>query len=146
MPSSRTMSIGISIITANPSTLVTSASVPGIKIVAKECLAAVRLSAPLMTSCSHDLVICTACETPIENIRNGTRIDKGSIPKPMIGSVPNSHRTGIIATTSATRVNFRSFTNHNISTAVIANAIRKNMITPRAPLEISPTALAKPIM
>ena len=68
------------VITAKPSTLVSSASVPGMNRRAKERLAAVRLSVPETTSRSHVLVICTACETPIEKMRKGTRMESGSMP------------------------------------------------------------------
>ncbi len=79
-PSSRTMSMGISMITAKPSTLVRSAKVPGMKSRANARLAAVRLSAPAIASRSQVFTICTACETPIEKMRKGTRIESGSMP------------------------------------------------------------------
>ena len=63
-----------------------------------------------------------------------------------MGSVPSSHSTGIMATTSATPVSFRSFTKKYMSPAVITNAMPKKVRTPRAPLRMSPTALAKPMM
>ncbi len=68
------------------------------------------------------------------------------MPKPSSGSVPSSHSTGVIATSRATSVSFTSFTNHIMSTSVIANARPKNVTTPRAPSRMSPIALANPMM
>ncbi len=80
MPSSLTMSMGMSMITAKPSTFVSSANVPGMKSRANARLAAVRLSTPATTSRSHVFDICTACDTPMEKMRKGTRIESGSMP------------------------------------------------------------------
>ena len=55
MPSSRTMSIGISMITAKPSTLVRSASVPGMKSLANERSRRREAVAPATTSRSTGL-------------------------------------------------------------------------------------------
>ena len=92
--------------TAKPSALVSSATAPGMNNAVKASRAAATASAPRSTACFHALVICTACETPIEKMRKGTRMDIGSMPKPMSGSSPNSHTTGSSATTSATTVSF----------------------------------------
>jgi hypothetical protein len=82
----------------------------------------------------------------MEKIRNGTRIESGSMPNPSSGSVPRSHSTGIKAAASATRVSFTSLTNAHMSRSVIAKATPKKTITPRAPSRMSPTALAKPMI
>ncbi|MNT74251.1 hypothetical protein D3C72_2130580 [compost metagenome] len=80
MPSSRTISISMRMMTMKPSALVSSATVPGMNSLRKAAPALSRASSPCTTSCFQALVICTACETPIEKIRNGTRIDIGSMP------------------------------------------------------------------
>ena len=104
MPSSRTIGMSISMITAKPSALVSSATAPGTNSVQNAVRAAATASAPATTSRRQALVICTACETPIENTRNGTRIDIGSMPKPISGSTPISQSTGSSATTVAAAV------------------------------------------
>ena len=106
MPSSRTMSIRIRMITMKPSALVSSATVPGTNSLRNASRAASTDDAPRTSTCFHALVICTACDTPIEKIRNGTRIDIGSMPRPSNGSAPSSHTTGSSATTSASTVVF----------------------------------------
>jgi hypothetical protein len=58
-------------------------------------------SAPASVSSFQELVICTACETAIEKIRKGTRIDIGSSVSPKMGSRPSSQITGTIAQISA---------------------------------------------
>ena len=104
IPSSRTIGISISMITPKPSALVTSASAPGMKILQQATLAASLGSRPLNSSCFQALLICTACDTPIEKIRNGTRIDIGSIPIPISGRIPSNQTTGTSATSNATTV------------------------------------------
>src|SRR3546814_5314948 len=73
------------------------------------------------TSARQALVICTAWLTPIEKIRNGTRIDIGSMPKPISGRMPTSHSTGSRATTSATSVNRTERVYRYSSTRVMTN-------------------------
>ncbi|MCY1428172.1 hypothetical protein D9M71_440450 [compost metagenome] len=80
MPSSRTLSISMRMITAKPSALASKARAPGTKMRRNELCAAASESAPASTSSFQALVICTAWETPMEKIRNGTRIDIGSMP------------------------------------------------------------------
>ncbi|EDS99590.1 hypothetical protein BamIOP4010DRAFT_6894 [Burkholderia ambifaria IOP40-10] len=106
MPSSRTMSILIRMITMKPSALVSSATVPGTNSLRNASRAASADDAPRTSACFHALVICTACDTPIEKIRNGTRIDIGSMPSPSTGSAPSSQTTGSSATISASTVVF----------------------------------------
>ena len=79
-PSSCTIGMSISMITMKPSALVSSATVPGIARFRNAIFDACSALSPASTSCFQALVICTACETPIEKIRKGTRIDIGSIP------------------------------------------------------------------
>ncbi|MPN29173.1 hypothetical protein SDC9_176624 [bioreactor metagenome] len=79
-PSSCTIGMSMSMITMKPRALVSSASVPGIASLRIEFSAASRGERPTRTSCFHAPVICTACETPMEKMRNGTRIDIGSMP------------------------------------------------------------------
>ena len=103
-PSSCTMGMSISMITANPSAFISSARAPGMKILLNAAWAATTDESPASTSCFQALVICTAWDTPMEKIRNGTRIDIGSMPRPNSGSRPSSQTTGSSATTSATTV------------------------------------------
>ncbi|MNY32698.1 hypothetical protein D3C86_1669290 [compost metagenome] len=103
-PSSWTMGMSISMITAKPTAFISRASEPGMKILQKAAWAASCELAPASTSCFQALVICTAWDTPMEKIRNGTRIDIGSMPRPSSGSRPSSQTTGSSATTSATTV------------------------------------------
>ncbi len=63
-----------------PSALASRAIAPGMNSLRKDLCAAVRPSAPPITSSCQALVICTAWLTPIEKIRKGTRIDIGSMP------------------------------------------------------------------
>ena len=98
------MGISISMITPKPRAFISSARAPGMNILLKAALAALTESLPASTSCFQALVICTAWDTPIEKIRNGTRIDIGSIPRPSKGNNPRSQMTGNKATNSATRV------------------------------------------
>ena len=104
MPSSWTIGMSMNMITAKPSALVSSATAPGMNSLRKAVCEALTASAPCTTSCRQALVICTAWLTPMEKIRKGTRIDIGSTPKPISGSVPISQSTGSSATTSATTV------------------------------------------
>ena len=103
-PSSCTMGISISMITPKPNAFISNASEPGMKILQKAVCAACTEGLPASTSCFQALVICTACDTPMEKIRNGTRIDIGSMPRPSNGSRPSNHTTGNSATNSATTV------------------------------------------
>ncbi|MNO81220.1 hypothetical protein D3C76_724530 [compost metagenome] len=103
-PSSCTMGMSISMITAKPRAFISSARAPGMKILQKAERAAVTESLPSSTSCFQALVICTAWDTPMEKIRNGTRIDMGSMPRPSSGSRPSSQTTGSSATSSDTTV------------------------------------------
>ncbi|MNW04286.1 hypothetical protein D3C71_2003530 [compost metagenome] len=66
--------------------------------------AATRAVAPASTSCLQALLICTAWDTPMEKIRNGTSTDIGSIPSPSNGNRPSNQTTGSKATSNATRV------------------------------------------
>jgi hypothetical protein len=70
--------------------------------------AAARPSRPRRTSSFHALVICTAWLTPMEKMRNGTRIDIGSSVSPMTGSSPSSQTTGVSATAIASAVSFQT--------------------------------------
>ncbi|MNN78336.1 hypothetical protein D3C81_1948850 [compost metagenome] len=103
-PSSCTIGMSISMITPKPKAFISNAREPGMKILQKARRAACSESSPASTSCFQALVICTACETPMEKIRNGTSIDIGSIPRPISGNKPKSHTTGSKATNSATTV------------------------------------------
>ncbi|MCY1179033.1 hypothetical protein D9M73_194110 [compost metagenome] len=94
-------------ITAKPRAFISSASEPGMKILQNAERAACTESLPASTSCFQALVICTAWDTPMEKIRNGTRIDIGSMPSPSIGSKPSNQITGNSATSSATTVRRR---------------------------------------
>ena len=105
-PSSCTIGIAISMITMNPSALVTSATVPGMARLRNAVREASSDDSPASTCCFQALVICTACDTPIEKIRKGTRIDIGSMPLPISGRMPSSQTTGSSATNKATIVNF----------------------------------------
>ena len=81
MPSSRTMAILMCRITRKPSTSVTSATDPGTSSRASAVRAAGSGAAPrTATSWRQALPICTAWLTPMEKIRNGTRMDMGSMP------------------------------------------------------------------
>ncbi|MNP44649.1 hypothetical protein D3C76_1385210 [compost metagenome] len=82
----------------------------------------------------------------MEKIRNGTRIDIGSMPSPSSGSSPSNHTTGSSATTSATRVRRHERAYSNSSSAVMTKAITKKPITVFNPSTTSPTSLAKPTM
>jgi len=145
-PNSCTMGISISMITPKPRAFISSASAPGIKILLNAALAALTESLPASTSCFQALVICTAWDTPMEKIRNGTSIDIGSIPRPSNGSRPSNHKTGSKATNRATRVrrNEREYSHSN--TPVIRNAMAKKPITVLSPSTTSPTSLANPTM
>ena len=103
-------------------------------------------SAPCSVSSFQALVICTACDTAIEKIRNGTRIDMGSRPRPKTGSRPSSQTTGTMAQISAITVSTSEPEYQYSSTAVMTKAMPKNSSTPAAPLAMSPIALAKPMM
>ncbi|MNT68021.1 hypothetical protein D3C72_2062170 [compost metagenome] len=116
------------------------------KILQKAERAAVTESLPASTSCFQALVICTAWDTPMEKIRNGTRIDIGSMPRPSIGSRPSSQTTGSRATTSATTVKRQEREYSHSSRPVIRNATTKKPITVVKPSTTSPTSLAKPTM
>ena len=144
--SSRTISISTKPMTMKPSALASSAIAPGMKSFWNECVDAVMPSAPCSVSSFQALVICTACETAIEKIRNGTRIDIGSRPRPKTGSSPSSQITGTIAQISASAVIISEPEYQYSSTEVITNATPKNSSTPAAPLAMSPIALAKPMM
>ncbi|MND96562.1 hypothetical protein D3C80_888590 [compost metagenome] len=143
-PSSCTIGMSISMITAKPKAFISSANEPGMKILQKAECAACAAVAPASTSCLQALVICTACDTPMEKIRNGTSTDIGSMPRPSSGSNPSSHTTGNSATSNATRVrrNEREYTQS--SAAVIRKATTKNSSTVFSPSTTSPTSLAKP--
>ncbi|MNE23958.1 hypothetical protein D3C80_1172310 [compost metagenome] len=145
-PSSCTIGMSISMITPKPKAFISNAREPGMKILQKARCAACSESLPASTSCFQALVICTACETPMEKIRNGTRIDIGSIPRPISGNKPNSHTTGSNATSSATTVrrNEREYSHSN--RPVIRKATTKKPITVISPSTTSPTSLAKPTM
>ncbi len=104
MPSSRTMGISICMMTMNPRALVTNATVPGMNSLRMAACEASIEVAPLSISSFQALVICTACDTPMEKIRKGTSIEIGSIPMPISGSKPSSQTTGNMATTRATAV------------------------------------------
>ena len=91
-------------ITMKPNALASSAVAPGMNSFSNECVEAVTPSAPCSVSSFQAFVICTACETAIEKIRNGTRIDIGSSPSPKTGSSPSSQITGTIAQMSASDV------------------------------------------
>ncbi|MNM84947.1 hypothetical protein D3C81_970520 [compost metagenome] len=145
-PSSCTIGMSISMITAKPRAFISNANDPGMKILQNAECAACWALAPATTSCFQALVICTACDTPIEKIRNGTRIDIGSIPSPSSGNSPSSQTTGSSATTSATRVRRSERAYSHSNSAVITNAITKKPMTVFNPSTTSPTSLAKPTM
>ncbi len=138
------MGMSISMITANPRAFISKASEPGMKILQNADCAACRALAPATTSCFQALVICTAWDTPMEKIRNGTRIDIGSMPSPSSGNRPSSHTTGSSATTSATKVRRQERAYSHSSSAVMAKAMTKKPITVFRPSTTSPTSLAKP--
>ena len=144
--SSRTISISTNAITMKPSAFASSAIAPGMNSFWNECVEAVMPSAPCSVSSRHAFVICTACDTAMEKIRNGTRIDIGSSPSPKTGSRPSSQMTGTIAQMSASAVIINEPEYQYSSNAVITNAMPKNTSTPAAPFAMSPTALAKPMM
>ena len=131
--------------TMKPSALASSAIAPGMNSFSNECSDAVMPLAPCSVSSFQALVICTACETAIEKIRKGTRIDIGSSPSPKTGSRPSSQITGTTAQTSARKVIIFEPEYQYSSSAVMTKATPKNTSTPAAPLAMSPTALAKPI-
>ena len=144
--SSRTISISMNAITMKPSAFASSAIAPGMNSFWNECVEAVTPSAPCSVSSFHAFVICTACDTAIEKIRNGTRIDIGSRPSPKTGSSPSSQITGTMAQISASAVIISEPEYQYSRTEVITKATPKNTSTPAAPLAMSPTALAKPMM
>ncbi len=102
--SSRTISMSTNAITMKPKALASSAVAPGMNRFWNDRVEAVTPSAPWSVSSFHALVICTAWDTAIEKIRNGTRIDIGSRPRPNTGSSPSSQMTGTIAQMSASEV------------------------------------------
>ena len=108
-----------------PSAFASSAIAPGMKSFWNECVDAVTPSAPCSVSSFHAFVICTACETAIEKIRNGTRIDIGSSPSPNNGNNPSSQITGTIAQISASVVIIERPEYQYSSTAVITKASRR---------------------
>ncbi|MNF52347.1 hypothetical protein D3C84_336910 [compost metagenome] len=110
-----------------------------------ECAASLELL-PANTSCFQALVICTAWDTPMEKIRNGTRIDIGSMPRPSSGNRPSNQTTGSNATTSATTVRRREREYSHSSNPVMTKATTKKPITVFNPSTTSPTSLAKPTM
>ncbi|MNY30634.1 hypothetical protein D3C86_1647480 [compost metagenome] len=112
----------------------------------KAAWAACSELAPASTSCFQALVICTAWDTPMEKIRNGTRIDIGSMPSPSNGNRPSSQTTGSNATTNATTVKRREREYSHSSNPVITKATTKKPITVFSPSTTSPTSLAKPTM
>src|SRR3989344_3790529 len=96
-PSSWTMGISIIMITANPRAFISKAREPGMKILQNARRAASLELLPASTSCFQALVICTAWDTPMEKIRNGTRIDIGSMPNPNSGNNPSVQPFGHVA-------------------------------------------------
>ncbi len=144
--SSRTISISTNAMTMKPSAFASSAIAPGMNSFWNECVEAVMPSTPCSISSFQAFVICTACDTAIEKIRNGTRIDIGSRPRPKTGSRPSSQMTGTIAQMSASDVIMNEPEYQYSSTAVITNATPKKTSTPAAPFAMSPMALAKPMM
>ncbi len=144
--SSRTISISTNAMTMNPSAFASSAMAPGMNSFWNECVEAVMPSAPCSVSSLQAFVICTACDTAMEKIRNGTRIDIGSRPRPNTGSRPSSQMTGTIAQMSASDVIMSEPEYQKSSSDVITNATPKKTSTPAAPLAMSPIAFAKPMM
>ena len=140
------MSILMNMMTRKPRALVRSARAPGTRSFANAFLAASGADAPPMTSSRQVLVICTACEQPIEKMRNGTRIERGSMPSPTSGSAPSNHSTGNTAQIRPTAVSIVERVYQRSNTAVIVKASNRNRSTPRAPSVMSPTALAKPMI
>ncbi len=141
-----TISISTKPITIKPKALATKAIVPGINSFWKQAVDASSPFFPASVSSFHALVICTAWETPIEKIRNGTRMDIGSIPRPKIGSRPSNQITGATAQTMPRPVIFHEPQYHRSKKVVITKANAKNFNTPPAPAAISPADFAKPIM
>ncbi len=86
------------------------------------------------------------CEVAIAKIRNGSRIDIGSRPRPAMPSRPSVHSTASSAQPSGSRVSASEPTSHQISSAVVARAMPNSSSTPRAAAAMSPIALAKPMM
>ncbi|MCY1399383.1 hypothetical protein D9M71_144360 [compost metagenome] len=143
---SRTISMSTRAITTKPRALASSATAPGMNSFWKQLREAVTPSAPARVSSFQALVICTAWDTPMEKIRNGTRIDMGSRPRPTSGRMPSSQTTGTTAHISAQPVSIIEPQYQNSSTAVITKATTKNNSTPEAPSAMSPMDLAKPMM
>ena len=76
-----------------PAASVISAVVPGMARRRKVSSEASWLFLPVASSDTQLLVYCTPCETDTDRMRNGTRIAKGSSPKPVSVSRPNSQIT-----------------------------------------------------
>ena len=140
------MGISISMITANPKAFINKAKEPGMNILQNAERAASLAEWPASTSCFQALVICTAWDTPMEKIKNGTRIDIGSMPRPSNGNRPSNQTTGSNATSSATTVrrSEREYTQSN--NPVMTKATIKKPITVFSPSTTSPTSLANPTM
>ncbi len=144
--SSRTISMSTTAITMKPSALASKAVAPGMNSRMKQLRDAVTPSAPCKVSSFQALVIWTACETPIEKIRNGTRMDNGSRPSPSRGSKPSSQITGTEAATRAATVSVAEPEYQYSNAAVMKNALTKKTRTLDAPSAMSAMDLAKPMI
>jgi hypothetical protein len=85
----------MSMIVMNPMVSDSNAMPPGTRSRRKVERAAVMLSAPSYTSAPNAEIICTPWLTPMAKMRNGTRMDMGSMPKPSRVSRPTCQMTAM---------------------------------------------------
>ena len=130
----------------NPTVSDSSAIPPGTNNFTKLAQLASFAVMPSCTRLPIELIICTPWLTPIAKTKNGTKMDIGSKPNPMVCNIPNCQTTATNEHAIGNTVSNTERQNIQTIKLVIAIAIAKKTKTPFAPAATSPIIFAKPII